>query len=191
MTIAPVQPRNGFGTASFVLGLLGLVFAMIPIIGVVAWPMVILGLVFGLIGWRRAANGGATNKGLAIAGVVLSVAGLVLCVVWANAFGQAVKDVQEESARVVTVHYEVTGDAKGVSVTYSTYGDSSTLNQETAVNLPWSKDVQTSGLVKGGSLTATAGSEGGTVVCKVVIDGKEAKTATASGQFATASCGGF
>jgi hypothetical protein len=191
MTIAPVQPRNGLGTAGFVLGLLGVLFSMIPVVGLVAWPMVILGLVFGLLGWRRAQRGGATNKGLAIAGAVLSVIGLVICIVWLSLFGKAVNDVQVESTRVATVHYEVTGDAKGASISYSTYGDGMTINQESAATLPWSKDLQTSGLLKGGSLTVTSGQTGGTIVCKVVVDGKELKTATATGPYALASCGGF
>ena len=191
MTVAPVQPRNGLGTAGFVLGLLGVLFSLIPIVGVIAWPLVILGLVFGLIGWWRARSGAATNKGLAIAGAVLSVIGLVMCIVWVGAFGKAVNDVQVESARVVTVHYEVTGDAKGVSVSYSTYGAEVAVSQETAAVLPWSKDVRTSGLAKGGSLTVSSGAEGGTIVCKVAVDGKELKTATANGPFATAVCGGF
>jgi hypothetical protein len=33
--------------------------------------------------------------------------------------------------------------------------------------------------------------QGGTVTCKVVVDGKEARTSTATGQFASASCSDF
>jgi hypothetical protein len=36
-----------------VLGLIGLVFSFVPIIGVVAWPLVILGLALSLIGFSR------------------------------------------------------------------------------------------------------------------------------------------
>ena len=66
------QPRNGLGTAGFVLGLIGLLFSVIPLVGVVAWPLVILGLVFSLIGFARGRAGRATNKGLALAGAILS-----------------------------------------------------------------------------------------------------------------------
>jgi hypothetical protein len=89
---APAQLKNGLGTAGFVLGLVGLIFAFIPIIGVIAWPMVILGLIFGIVGTLRANRGQASNKGLAITAVVLSVLGLVICVVWTAAFGKAVSD---------------------------------------------------------------------------------------------------
>ncbi|MFJ7217519.1 DUF4190 domain-containing protein [Amycolatopsis sp. NPDC098790] len=92
---APVQPKNGLGTAGFVLGLVGLIFAFIPIIGVIAWPLVILGLVFGIVGLLRANRGQASNKGLAIAAVVLSAIGLVICVLWTAAFGKAVNDAAD------------------------------------------------------------------------------------------------
>lgn len=186
-----VAPQNGLGTAGFVLGLIGLIFSPIPVIGVVAWPLVILGLIFSIIGVSRAGSGRATNKGLAIAGVVLSAIGLVICVLWVAVFSKAVVEVNKESNREVTVHYEVTGDAKNVTISYTTFGDGITSNQVTAATLPWTKDVQTKGLGKGGSLVVTAGQDGGTVGCKVTIDGKETKTGTASGPLATASCTGF
>ncbi|RJQ83109.1 MmpS family transport accessory protein [Amycolatopsis panacis] len=188
----PPQPKNGFGTTGFVLGLLGLIFSFIPIIGVVSWPLVILGIIFAALGIARARSGKATNKGLAIAGLVLSVLGLVVAILWAAVFTKAVNDVTTEANRTVTVHYDVTGTAKDASVAYTTFGDGNfTTNQETPKALPWSKDLTTKGLVKGGTLTVTTGMEGGNVTCKVVVDGKPAKTATASGNFATASCDGF
>lgn len=89
---APFQYKNGLGTAGFVLGLVGLVFAFIPLIGIIAWPLTILGLIFGIIGTLRASRGQASNKGMAITAVVLSAIGLVICVIWTAAFGKAVSD---------------------------------------------------------------------------------------------------
>lgn len=188
-TMSP--PQNGLGTAGFVLGLIGLIFSPIPFIGVVAWPLVILGLIFSLIGLGRAAKGRATNKGLAVAGVVVSVVGLVICILWVAAFNKAVDDLNKESNREATIRYEISGDAKNAVVTYSVWGETITQNQETAATLPWVKDVTTKGLAKGGTLTASVGVEGGAISCKVVVDGKEAKTGAASGPFASVTCGGF
>ena len=42
-----------------------------------------------------------------------------------------------------------------------------------------------------GAFTVTTGEAGGSVTCKVTVDGKETKKATASGEFAVASCTGF
>lgn len=190
----PQQPanRNGLGTAGFVLGLIGLIFSIIPVVGIIAWPLVILGLIFGTLGVLRVNKGEASNKGLAIAGVVVSAIGLVICILWAAAFGKAANDIQEEANRSVTVQYEVTGNASNVTVTYSTFGDGNTsMNQEDVTSLPWSKDVGTTGLFKGGSLTVTTGADGGKVTCTVSVDGKESTTSTAKGQFSTASCDGF
>ncbi|EFL11414.1 predicted protein [Streptomyces sp. AA4] len=122
----------------------------------------------------------------------MSVIGLVLCIIWLATAAKVVNEVNNEANRSVTVHYEVSGTAKDASITYTTFGDgSASSNQDQPQTLPWSKDITTKGLFKGGSLSVTTGAEGGDVACKVVVDGKEAKTAKASGNFATATCDGF
>jgi heme/copper-type cytochrome/quinol oxidase subunit 2 len=190
-TPAPARPSNGLGTAGFVVGLIGLLFSFLPVIGVIAWPLVILGVIFSAIGIARANKGAATNKGLAIAGLVLSVIGLVFCVLWAVAVGKAADDVREEANRPATIVYEVTGDATNVTVTYTSFGDGLSSSTEPAARLPWTKQLNVTGLAKGGSLTVATGPGGGTVTCKVTIDGKPVATNTASGTGAIASCTGF
>lgn len=189
-TARQYRPSNGLGIAGFVLGLIGLIFSFIPLIGVIAWPLVILGIIFSAIGISKAVKG-ADRKGLSIAGLVLSVVGLVMCIVMAAAFGKAVNDIEEEANREATIVYSVTGDAANVMVSYTTFGDGVSVNQETAATLPWRKEMTVTGLGKGGTLTVSTDQNGGTVNCTVTVDGKEVKTGTASGAFATASCGGF
>ncbi|KAA2264767.1 DUF4190 domain-containing protein [Solihabitans fulvus] len=87
---APAQPQNGLGTSGFVLGLLGAIFSWIPIIGVIAWPLSIVGAVLSAVGLSKANKGQANNKGLAIAGLVLSIVGLVVCILWVAAFSAPV-----------------------------------------------------------------------------------------------------
>lgn len=94
------QPRNGLGVAGFVLGLLAALFSLIPIIGVIAWPLAILGLIFGILGVLRARKGVATNKGLAIAGTVLSAIGLVICIAWVAIAGSAIDGANREMNRI-------------------------------------------------------------------------------------------
>ena len=63
----PQQPRsrhNGFGSAGFVLSLLGLVFSWLPPVDLILW---FLGFVFSFVGLFR------RRRGLAIAGMVLSL----------------------------------------------------------------------------------------------------------------------
>jgi hypothetical protein len=186
------QPRNGVGTAGFVLGLVGLLFSFIPIVGVVAWPLVILGLVLSLVGFARANKGIATNKGLAVAGAVLSVLGLIVCVLWTLFFGAVANEVDKQADKEQVVVYEVTGDSVGATVTYSTFSDgASATSQETVASLPWRKELTVKGLLSGGTLTVTAGQDGGSVACKITVDGVEKKSATGSGAFSSALCSGF
>lgn len=186
--VPATRPSNGLGTAGFVVGLIGLLFSFIPLIGVVAWPLVILGIIFSAVGISKAAKGRATNKGLAIAGLVVSIAGLVVCILWVAVWNKAVDDINEEANREAVIVYEVSGDAPSADITYSTYGDEMTTNQETVTKLPWRKEVTTTGIVKDGQLIVSTGADGGSVTCKLTVDGEVVKKATASGAFAMATC---
>ena len=84
----------------------------------------------------------------------------------------------------------MTGDAKTADVGYSTFEQAARSGVETGAVVPWTKTVEATGLFIG-AFTVTTGEEGGSVTCKVVVDGKEVKTATAAGEFAVASCTGF
>ena len=73
----PARPRNGFGIAARVLGLLALVLFWTIVGGIVFG---ILALIFGLLGRARAKRGEATNGGVSLAGIVLGVIGLLLAI---------------------------------------------------------------------------------------------------------------
>lgn len=100
--------------------------------------------------------------------------------------------VDDESTRTVTVKYAVTGDARDVTIRYTTWrdGDASS-NSVTGARLPWRREAETTGLVKGGSLIVTTGGSGGTATCSVTVDENAPRTATAAGRFATATCDDF
>lgn len=196
MPDAPVQqpaqqPKNGLGITGFVLGLVGLIFSPIPIIGVVAWPLVILGAIFSALGFARTRKGVATNTGLSIAGLVASIIGLVICVLWLVVFGKAASDVANQVNQTHTITYDATGDAKDATVDYASFSNGSFSNSTQQVSLPWHKDEKATGLVDGSTLTVTAGMDGGTVTCKVTIDGTVKKQDTATGAGAVASCTDF
>lgn len=67
---------NGMGTAGFVLALIALLVGWVPGLGWICW---LLGLIFSCVGMAR------MPKGLAIAGLVISVFGLVLILVLTGA----------------------------------------------------------------------------------------------------------
>ncbi|MGH3917051.1 MAG: hypothetical protein ACRDTC_27120 [Pseudonocardiaceae bacterium] len=74
---SPARPRNGFGIAALLLGLLALVLSWTIIGGLI---LGLLALIFGLLGRSRAKRGEATNGGLSIAGAVLGLIGLLIAI---------------------------------------------------------------------------------------------------------------
>jgi membrane-bound ClpP family serine protease len=77
-----LRPRNGLGVAALVIG----VASLVAVISFVLFPLALVGglvgLILGIIALARVNNGGATNTGQAIAGVVCSVLALVIAIVW-------------------------------------------------------------------------------------------------------------
>ncbi|EWC60748.1 putative integral membrane protein [Actinokineospora spheciospongiae] len=73
-----VPPQNGIGTAGFVTGLLGLLFSWLGIVGLI---LCIIGVSLSGVGISKANKGQATNKGLAVAGLVCGVIGLAIDVI--------------------------------------------------------------------------------------------------------------
>lgn len=77
-----VQRRNGLGTAGFVLALLAVIFSWIPVVNIILW---LLGLIFSLVGLRRA------PRGLAIAGIILALVAILFIIIfsisWLSAAG--------------------------------------------------------------------------------------------------------
>jgi hypothetical protein len=68
-------PRNGFGIAALVLGILA-VLGSITVVGGVLFGL--LAIVFGALGRGRAKRGEANNGGLATTGLVLGIIGVLL-----------------------------------------------------------------------------------------------------------------
>lgn len=77
---ASTTPQNGMGQAALVLGIIGLFTAVLGalIFPILFWAPSVLAVVFGAIGLRRAGQGRASNRGIALAGLVLGIGGLAL-----------------------------------------------------------------------------------------------------------------
>ena len=73
----PAQPRksSGMAIAGLIMGIFALVLCWVPVVN---WILGLLGLIFSIIGIAKK-NGGA--KGAAIAGLILTILGVVLSVV--------------------------------------------------------------------------------------------------------------
>jgi len=68
-----VPASNGMATAALVLGIVGFVFALIPLFGIfIAAPCALLAFIFGIVGLVKAPKA-HKGMGLAVAGLVLSI----------------------------------------------------------------------------------------------------------------------
>jgi hypothetical protein len=70
------EPRNGLGIAALVLGILALLTGLF----VVGAAFGLAAIVLGVLGRSRAKRGEATNGGMALAGIILGVLGVLLTV---------------------------------------------------------------------------------------------------------------
>ena len=95
--------RNGLGTAALVLGITAVIFSFIPLVGIIAWPIGITGLILGFVGLGRVNRREATNRGVAIAGLITSGAALVICVLWLVGIGIAGSQATPSRAPLPTV----------------------------------------------------------------------------------------
>ncbi|WP_351227919.1 DUF4190 domain-containing protein [Streptomyces sp. NPDC002133] len=94
---APQQPaRNGLGTAALILGIIGALSGVIPFFFWLAGILGLIGLILGFSARGRVKRGEATNKGVALTGVILGLVSLVLSVVGAVITFKAVGDAVDE-----------------------------------------------------------------------------------------------
>ncbi len=71
------QLSNGMATAGFVLALITVFLGWIPVLGWILW---VLGLIFSSVGLAKAKKVEGKGKGLAIAGLVISLIGIVVII---------------------------------------------------------------------------------------------------------------
>ncbi|MBT2398410.1 DUF4190 domain-containing protein [Streptomyces sp. ISL-100] len=90
------QARNGLGTAALILGVIGALSGLIPFFFWLAGILGIIALIMGLAGRGRAKRGGATNKGVALAGAILGLISLIMSVVGAVILFKAVDDAVDD-----------------------------------------------------------------------------------------------
>jgi hypothetical protein len=87
----PEHGRTGFATTSMVLGIVAGVMAFVPIIGLIAFVLAPLAIIFGALGRKSSKSGQAT------AGLVLGVIALAISVAWAVMFGAFVGAVDSSA----------------------------------------------------------------------------------------------
>ncbi|MFD8572235.1 DUF4190 domain-containing protein [Streptomyces sp. NPDC059639] len=102
--------RNGLGTAALILGIIGALSGVIPLLFWLAGVLGVIALILGLTGRARAKRGEATNKGVALAGAILGLVAMGLAVFGAYTTFKAVGDAVDEINKSVS---DTKGDGKG------------------------------------------------------------------------------
>lgn len=71
------KPKNGLVIAGFLVGLAALGVAFVPLAGIAAWPLAVIGITLSVMGLIKIKKGAADKKGMGVAGLTLSIAGLL------------------------------------------------------------------------------------------------------------------
>jgi len=90
-------PSNSPATAAMVLGIIGVVFGMIPLFGLIAFPMAVLAIIFGWVGLRKLGRGETPKgKGAAMTGIITGVLAFILAIVGMNIVSDGLDDISNE-----------------------------------------------------------------------------------------------
>lgn len=89
----PATVKKGLAVTSLVLGLLAIVGCLIPVLNIVSIVLAIIAVVLGVVAVVQARKPGRGGKGMAIAGIILSVVAIVGAILANVLFGAAVSSV--------------------------------------------------------------------------------------------------
>ncbi|MDO5044099.1 MAG: DUF4190 domain-containing protein [Coriobacteriia bacterium] len=92
------QGVSGYAITSLVLGIIGLLGSIIPILNNVTFVLAGFAVIFAIIALVLIKKSGKSGKGLAISGLVLGVLGIILTLVVQAFFVAAIDQILEESA---------------------------------------------------------------------------------------------
>jgi hypothetical protein len=99
---APAQQGNGFGVTALVLGIIGLILGVIPVINIfTGLPLGILAIIFGIVALVKAKSRGGKGKGTGMTGLILGVLALIASVTVYFVLYSAVKSECEDPNSVV------------------------------------------------------------------------------------------
>lgn len=73
------HPQQSYGRTALALGCIGVPLAFLPIFGLLALPVAIVGMTLGIVALKQVKKGLATNERAAWAGIALCAFGLVVC----------------------------------------------------------------------------------------------------------------
>jgi hypothetical protein len=170
---------TGFGTAALILGIVSIVFSIIPVLGFIAFILGPLAIIFGIIGITRK----FTKKGMYITGIILGALSIIIAIIVTVILAAAANSVNETMNKEHKIEYVVTTTGPA-NVTYST-GDGSSAEDITA---DWKKEVTATGFsINSLSVIGAAGSDS-TVACEILVDGVSVSKNSGTGKGAMTAC---
>jgi hypothetical protein len=86
---APSAKGKGLGMAGMIIGIVALVWSIIPIAGAGAVWLALPGLVLSVVAFFMAKNGNNPKRGGMIAGIILNLVALVIAIYWIYAVASA------------------------------------------------------------------------------------------------------
>jgi hypothetical protein len=159
------QPM-GLAIAALAIGIVSFLEASVPVIGVLSFLAGPVAIVFGVIALRK-----KQKKAMAIAGIVLGAAGMVI----AGIVTIMVVYFANQVIGAHTVRYVVTSDQPAV-VAY--FNGSETVTEQ--INGDWQKDVSFTGLPYASISVDSTGAAA--LGCQVSMDGSSASTNAGTGE---------
>lgn len=95
--------RNGLGLAALILGIVGLLFCLVPLTGFIGLILGVTGLALGFAGLSRVRKAQASNKNTTISGIVLSaiaivggIVGIVIVFTAVDQFGDDLNQISND-----------------------------------------------------------------------------------------------
>ena len=82
------EPERPTATAAFICAIIGAVIGLIPLLGILAIPLGLIGLILGIMGWRRKPQRAKLAPAATILGTIAVGLGIVGIVIVANIFDE-------------------------------------------------------------------------------------------------------
>lgn len=82
---------KGLGIATLVIGIITVIWALIPVLGAGAFWLSLMGLVLGIVALIIAVKGNNPKKGIIIAGFILCIVSTGVSAFWMSAINEAVE----------------------------------------------------------------------------------------------------
>jgi ABC-type uncharacterized transport system permease subunit len=94
-TTSTTTKGKGLGTAGMIIGIVALVWAIIPLLGAGAWWLALVGLILSIVAFFMAKNNNNPKKGMMLTGIVLNFVAMLLAIFWIYKIASTLGDIKD------------------------------------------------------------------------------------------------